>query len=106
MGITMDNKADSQAPTQGSSGDGPPSSNMFRLSVPDLSLKKECIESKLSKASAALKNVSISHSLAEWRVLTILFFQHGADMDTPLLSSDGFPRDDIDVTQSKKSSLL
>lgn len=66
MGITMDNKADSQVPSQGSSGDGPPASNIFRLSVPDLSLKKECIESKLSKASAALKNVSISQALRLW----------------------------------------
>lgn len=65
MGITMDNKADSQTPSgpsEGSSGDGPPASSMFRLSVPDLTLKKETIESKLSKASAVLKNVSISRT--------------------------------------------
>lgn len=44
--------------TEGSSGDGPPKSNMFRLSIPDLELKQECIEYKLSKASSILKDVS------------------------------------------------
>lgn len=31
--------------------------------------------------------------------------QHGVDMDTPLLTRDGYPRSDIDVAQSKQPGL-
>lgn len=63
MGLAMDMRANTPngqpaLSAEGSSGDGPPRSNMFRLSIPDLELKQECIESKLSKASAILKDVS------------------------------------------------
>ena len=44
-------------PSDKSSGGAPPSSNMFKLSVPDLMLKKECIESKLSNFSSVLSSV-------------------------------------------------
>lgn len=40
----------------------------------------------------------------ELRVLT--FAQHGVDMNTRLLTPDGFPRADIDVAQSKSVSLV
>lgn len=42
---------------EGSSGDGPPKQSNFRLSIPDLELKQQCIESKLAKNSAILKEV-------------------------------------------------
>lgn len=32
--------------------------------------------------------------------------QHGVDMNTNLLTSDGFPRADIDVAQSMKTDSL
>lgn len=58
MGISMDDNIHTPTvPSDKSSGGAPPSSNMFKLSVPDLMLKKECIESKLSNFSSVLSSV-------------------------------------------------
>lgn len=32
--------------------------------------------------------------------------QHGVNMETPLTTPDGFPRNDIDIAQSKDAILL
>ena len=61
MGIAMDNNIHTATvPSDESLGGVSPPSNMFKLSVPDLMLKKECIESKLSNFSGVLKSVSMA----------------------------------------------
>lgn len=59
MGIAMDNNIHTATiPSDESLGGVSSPSNMFKLSVPDLMLKKECIESKLSNFSGVLKSVN------------------------------------------------
>jgi 26S proteasome non-ATPase regulatory subunit 9 len=86
MGISMEDNIHAPTVSSGESSGGatPPKSNMFKLSVPDLTLKKELIEHKLSTLSGVLKS-------------------HGVNMDTPLTTEDGFPRNDIDVAQIRNT---
>lgn len=52
-----------------------------RMSYPELLRRKEDLEAELKALGAVLDS-------------------HGVNMDTPLLTRDGFPRADIDVAQS------
>ncbi|KAL2009706.1 hypothetical protein VTN00DRAFT_5513 [Thermoascus crustaceus] len=54
--------------------------DLSKLSLTDLREEKERIEAELSALSSVLSS-------------------HGVDMNTPLTTFDGFPRDDIDVAQ-------
>ena len=56
--------------------------NASRLSIAELHEKKANLEEELKALSGILDS-------------------HGVNMDTPLLTQDGFPRADIDVAQSE-----
>jgi 26S proteasome non-ATPase regulatory subunit 9 len=56
--------------------------DLSKLTMVDLMQEKERIEAELSALSAVLTS-------------------HGVNMNTSLTTFDGFPRDDIDVAQSK-----
>lgn len=61
MSISMEENIHAPTVSSGETSGGatPPKSNMFKLSVPDLMLKKELIEHKLSTLSGVLKSVSL-----------------------------------------------
>lgn len=78
--------------------------DLSKLSLTGLREEKERIEAELSALSSVLSSVrSLAFCLNSVFVGKSTFtdrFQHGVDMNTPLTTFDGFPRDDIDVAQS------
>ncbi|KAK5109353.1 hypothetical protein LTR62_007123 [Meristemomyces frigidus] len=80
MGLPMD-MDDLHAPTVSSGPTSQPTVNGTKdMSSQELIAKKENLEAELSALGSVLES-------------------HGVKMDTPLLTSDGFPRADIDVAQ-------
>ncbi|TEA09783.1 26S proteasome non-ATPase regulatory subunit 9 [Colletotrichum sidae] len=61
-----------------------PNGDLAHLTFADLQRKKDDMEAELKALGAVLDS-------------------HGADMNTPLTTGDGFPRADIDVAQGRKS---
>ncbi|KAL4808214.1 hypothetical protein BDV18DRAFT_134465 [Aspergillus unguis] len=79
MGIPMAHNLHAPTVSSGSTSGGIPR-DLTKLSIGDLTKHKESIEEELSALSSVLSS-------------------HGVDMSTPLTTSDGFPRNDIDVAQ-------
>lgn len=76
--------------------------DLSKLTMVDLIQEKERIEAELSALSAVLTSVSRSDFPRRLRMLRLtMCLQHGVNMNTSLTTFDGFPRDDIDVAQSK-----
>jgi len=75
-----------------------------RLSFAELERKKIAMEEELKALSSILDSVRLC--LYPAGILCLILSQHHVDMNTPLLTSDGFPRADIDVAQSMTLFLL
>lgn len=74
----------------------------MRLSFAELQLKKDNMEAELKALSGVLDSVSCGR-LPVMVPHSTNGSQHRVNMDTPLLTPDGFPRADIDVPQSTSS---
>ncbi|KAL1962171.1 hypothetical protein VTN77DRAFT_517 [Rasamsonia byssochlamydoides] len=80
MGIPMDDNIHAPTVPSGPRSGGASFPDRSKLSMVELMNEKERIEAELSALSSVLTS-------------------HGVDMNTPLLTPDGFPRNDIDVAQ-------
>lgn len=101
MGIPMNNNIHTPTVPSGPSSGGAPR-DFSKLSMPALTQEKQRIEDELSALSGVLSSVSPNRSMAcSWSDLS----QQGVNMNSSLTTFDGFPRDDIDVAQSKHSTL-
>jgi 26S proteasome non-ATPase regulatory subunit 9 len=69
------------------------------LSLAQLQAKKDNIEAEIRALSSVLDSVRHSHKYTlQNRYINVI--QHGVDMNTRLITPDGFPRADLDVAQS------
>jgi 26S proteasome non-ATPase regulatory subunit 9 len=76
--------------------------NAKHLSFTELQRKKENLELELKALGSVLESVCRRFSLiGNMCFVADIRAQHGVDMNTPLLTRDGFPRADIDVAQSE-----
>ncbi|KAL1988324.1 hypothetical protein VTN96DRAFT_10007 [Rasamsonia emersonii] len=80
MGNPMDDNIHAPTVPSGPRSGGAGFKDLSKLSMVELMNEKERIEAELSALSSVLTS-------------------HGVDMNTPLLTPDGFPRNDIDVAQ-------
>ena len=73
--------------------------NATHKSFAELQRKKDDIEAELKALGSVLGSVSfrLTRTCVSWLTIS----QHNVDMDTPLLTRDGYPRSDIDVAQSR-----
>lgn len=79
-----------------------------RLSLLDLMAEKDRVEAELSALGSVLDSVCsqnclmvICHSVNAYAT----YSQHGVNMNTTLTTFDGYPRDDLDIAQSRFSLL-
>lgn len=68
----------------------------------ELQQKKANMEAELRALGGVLDSVS-GQRATRLRAEGLTAPKHGVDMNTPLLTRDGYPRADIDVAQSKSS---
>ena len=78
--------------------------NATHLSFTELQRKKVDMEEELKALSGVLD--SVWSSTFSFVLQMLISVQHGVDMNTSLLTPDGFPRADIDVAQSTNSLQL
>lgn len=76
-----------------------------RLTFAQLQQKKDNLEAELRTLSGVLDSVSLHFISRGSACAADEPFKHGVDMNTSLLTRDGFPRADIDVAQSTRTSI-
>lgn len=72
----------------------------IQRTMAELQQKKANMEAELRALGGVLDSVSAKECDRSGRK-ELIAPQHGVDMNTPLLTRDGYPRADIDVAQSK-----
>ncbi|KAK2592042.1 putative 26S proteasome regulatory subunit [Conoideocrella luteorostrata] len=76
-----------------------PNGNGSHLSFGELQRKKTDFEEELKALGSVLESVNSTVRFQSEALIVLINTQHGVNMDTPLLTRDGFPRSDIDVPQ-------